>query len=113
MASGGRYAFGVSTEGLSRDELRGAVEGGKTGGVAVAKEALVCFLRGNGVDMEAVERIHTLGMTFLESAIAAGVELQNQILRVIQDAPFPQLLADSLVERLTPWIDKDVAVRSS
>jgi hypothetical protein len=82
-------------------------------GIALGKNALAHFLRENGVDLAAVERIHTLGMTFLESALAAAQELQQQILQVVRQSPFPEALQDSILTELAPWLDKNLAVRSS
>lgn len=83
------------------------------GGLAVSKEALAYFLRSGGVDLKTVERIHTLGMTFLESALSAAVELQRQILVTIESSPFPDDLLNAVQKAAGPWADKPVAVRSS
>ncbi len=83
------------------------------GGIALGKDALACFLCENGVDLVAVERIHTLGMTFLESALSAAQALQQQIIQILRDAPFPPALIQKIYSELNPWLDKRLAVRSS
>jgi pyruvate,water dikinase len=83
------------------------------GGIALAKDALAYFLKENGVDLVAVERIHTLGMTFLESSLSAAQALQQQIIKVLREAPFPASLADRIFTELNPWLAKKLAVRSS
>lgn len=82
-------------------------------GVALGKDGLAFFLQESGVDLAALERIHTLGMTFLESALSAAQGLQKQIIQVIREAPFPPLLTQKIFSELTPWLDKKLAVRSS
>jgi hypothetical protein len=83
------------------------------GGIALGKNALAHFLRESGVDLAALERIHTLGMTFLESALAAAQDLQKQIMQVIRESPFPSALQQRILTELSPWLDKNLAVRSS
>lgn len=83
------------------------------GGIALSKEAFAYFLRSGGVDLRAVERIHTLGITFLESALTAAVELQKQILLTIKTSPFPEDLISHIQRQVKPWLDKPLAVRSS
>ncbi len=82
-------------------------------GVAVGRDVLAHFLRVNGIDLASVERVHTLGMTFLETALAEASELQKRIVDVILNAPFPSVITDLLLEKLEGLTRRATAIRSS
>jgi len=82
-------------------------------GVAIGKDVLALFLRENGVDLAALERIHSLGMTFLESALSEARDHQARIVGIIQQAPFPAVISEALFACLGNLVEREVAVRSS
>jgi len=82
-------------------------------GVSLGRDVFAYFLRENGIDLRALDRIHNLGMTFLESALSEAKDWQVRIVDTIASAPFPTAIEDRLLSSLGPIIDKSVAVRSS
>lgn len=82
-------------------------------GVALAKDVLVYFLRENAIDLGALERLHSLGMTYLESAVAEANEAQAKIVATIENAPFPRAIESMLTDVMGPLLEQSVAVRSS
>lgn len=82
-------------------------------GVAVGKDVLAYFLRECGLDLAALEHIHSLGMTFFESAISEASRWQAKIVNTIATAPFPSILEDALKDVLQDLVNCPVAVRSS
>ncbi|MDP2367250.1 PEP/pyruvate-binding domain-containing protein [Rhodoferax sp.] len=83
-------------------------------GIALGKDALAYFLQANGINLAELTRLHTLGMTFLESSITEVRDLQKHILEVIHQAPFPALLIDEVFGKIdAALIDERFAIRSS
>jgi pyruvate,water dikinase len=82
-------------------------------GVALGRNVLAYFLRENGIDLAALERIHSLGMIFLESALVEAQDWQAKIVQTITSSPFPAVIVDKLFDCLGNLKDRKLAVRSS
>lgn len=82
-------------------------------GVAIGKDVLTYFLKENGVDVSAIERIHNLGAVFLESAIQEAQDWQAKVLDVINKGVFPDELANAVFSLLKDVDNVRYAVRSS
>jgi len=82
-------------------------------GIAVGKDVLAYFLQQNGIDIIALERIHNMGVVFLESVIQEAQEWQTRIIDVINNGHFPATLVEALFSKLGNVDIIRYAVRSS
>lgn len=82
-------------------------------GVALGRDVLAYFLRENGIDLIALERTHSMGMVFFESAVKDAHEHQVRILDALTNGVFPRSILEKLDQALIPLISHPLAVRSS
>src|SRR5437016_3042623 len=67
-------------------------------GVALGRDVLASFLRENGIDLAALERTHSMGMVFFESAVKEAHEHQARIVDAVTNGVFPTSIIDRLDE---------------
>ena len=82
-------------------------------GIAVGKDMLALFLESHGIDLASVARIHSLGMTFIESALQEASEIQKKIINVLTAGSFPSEIEQKIFDKLSEFEDCAFAVRSS
>lgn len=82
-------------------------------GIALGRDVLAYFLRENGIDLLALERTHSMGMIFFESAVKDAQEHQARIVEAVATGTFPGAVLERLDEALTGLLAHPVAVRSS
>src|SRR5690349_3071696 len=73
-------------------------------GVALGRDVLAYFLRENGIDLVALERTHSMGMVFFESAVKDAHEHQVRILDALTNGVFPRSILEQLDQALIPLI---------
>ena len=82
-------------------------------GIAIGRDVLAYFLRENGIDLLALERTHSMGMVFFESALKDAQEYQPRIVEALTDGVFPASILERLDKALTELGGPSLAVRSS
>ena len=82
-------------------------------GIALGRDVLAQFLESHGIDLASVERIHSLGMTFIESALQEASETQKRIIEVLDTGEFAVEFMGQLHSRLDVDRGASFAVRSS
>lgn len=81
--------------------------------IVIGKDVFGLFLAENGIEVSALEKIHNMGMLFLESALQEAQEWQKRIVDAINNGPFSEKILDNLWQRIDTSNTKKYAVRSS
>lgn len=82
-------------------------------GIVLGKDVLASFLENQGLDLNELSRIHSLGMTFIESALNKASDIQVKILDVLNEGIFPKHIQEQLRSKLLTLGQCKYAVRSS
>ena len=82
-------------------------------GVALGRDVLANYLRENGIDLRALERTHSMGMVFFESAVKEAQEHQAKIVDALAKGTFPPAIIEKIDEHVMPLTTHPLAVRSS